>query len=175
MTGRAITSFWGRLWRDRGGGPIIELALLAPLLVSLGLGVNEFGNAVQGYHVIDKGVRDAARYLGKGFATCSGGAAGTVTASGATAAKNLAMYGNTSGSGNLVLPYWNDPNSITIGVSCVATSGGNPAWISPDGSSQVAIITVSAAVPYAGFGFLAVLGLGSPEFDLQHQEVSLPE
>ncbi len=170
MTGRAMSSFWGRLYRDRGGGPIVELTLLAPLLISLGLGVSEFGNAVQGYHVIDKGLRDAARYLGKGFASCDSNGNGTFT--NGTQAKNLALYGNTAGTGTLVLPYWSDPATITIGVSCVATS---TTWISPDGSSHVAIITVSAAVDYVGFGILAVFGLASPEFDLAHQEVSLPE
>lgn len=173
MTGRAMTSFWGRLYRDRGGGPIVELTLLAPLLISLGLGVSEFGNAVQGYHVIDKGLRDAARYLGKGFASCDSN--GNSSYTNGASAKNLAMYGNTAGTGTLVLPYWSDPNTITISVSCVATSTGTPAWITTDGSSQVAIITVSAAVDYVGFGILAVFGLASPEFDLQHQEVSLPE
>lgn len=163
--------FWECLWRDCRGGPIVELAVLAPLLVSLGLGVNEFGNAVQNYHVIDKGVRDAARYLGKGFATCDANGNGSV--SNTTQAQNLALYGNTAGTGTAVLSYWaNLAQPITASVSCVAISTN---WVSPNGSAYIAIVTVDATVPYTGFGFLSVFGLGSPTFDLKHQEVSLPE
>jgi TadE-like protein len=168
MTSRATTSFWGRFYRDRDGGPIVELALVAPLLLALGLGVNEFGNAVQSYHVIDKGVRDAARFLARQTAPACGGTVPSITQ-----AKNLAMYGNTAGSGNPVLSFWTDPTTITVTVTCIDDSSGT--YLSPNGGTQIPIVTAEATVPYVGFGFLAYFGLGSPTFDTQHQELMLPE
>jgi hypothetical protein len=156
------------LWCDRGGGPIVELALLAPLLLSLGLGVNEFGRAVQSYHVIDKGVRAAARYLARQPAPACGG-----TVTNTTQAKNLAMYGNTAGSGSAVLSFWTDPSTITVTVTCFDDTSGT--YLSPTGSTQMPIVAVEAKVPYASLGFLKVLGLGSPTFDMQHQELMLPD
>lgn len=71
----------------------IELVLLIPLLVLLAFGITEGGRAVYQYDTIAKSVRDAARYLstlppGQGHST----------------ARCLALYGNTSCSGALLLP-----------------------------------------------------------------------
>lgn len=170
MTSRADATIWHRLCRDRRGAALVEFGILAPVLIVLALGVMEFGWALQSFHVVDKGVRDAARYLARQTTPACGGAVANTTQ-----AKNLAMFGNTAGSGNPVLSYWTDPNTITVNVSCVATSSGNPAWISPNGGAQIPIVSVTAAVPYRGFGFFAVLGLNSPTLTLQHQEISIPE
>lgn len=145
---------------------MVEFTLVAPLLLSLGLGVAEFGNMLQNYHVIDKGVRDAARYLGhRNLGTCTSGA---LTGSDADTAKNLAVSGNLSGT-PLKLSYW-DQSTITITVSCVDNSTG--IW---RGETSIPIITVSASVPYSGIGFLAALGLPSITFNTQHEEQNLPD
>ncbi len=168
--GPAKTTFWKRLCRCRRGAAIVEMAIVAPLLVALGVGVFEFGRAVQSYHEIDKTMRDAARYLGRGSATCD--TSGNFSYTNDTQAKNLALYGNTAGSGNLMLPFWSDPGTITIAGSCVPISTN---WISPNGSGYVAAVTVSARVPYADLGFLALFGLNPPTFGIAHQEIGIPE
>ena len=170
MTNLVKTMVWNRLRRCRSGAALVEFALVAPMLVLLALGVFEFGRIVQSYHAIDKGVRDAARYLGRGFATCDNNGNGSFT--NGTQAKNLALYGNTDGSGSVVLGFWSDPNTITINVGCVATSTN---WISPNGGTYIPSVTVTATVPYTGFGFINYLGLQSSGFTTQHDEMGIPE
>ncbi len=171
MTSPAKTTVWKRLYRCRRGAAIVEFAIVAPLLVALGVGVFEFGRAVQSYHVIDKGMRDAARYLGRGSATCDTNGNGSVT--NVAQAKNLAMYGNTTGSGSLVLAFWNDPATITIPLpSCTPTSTN---WVSTNGGAYIPIVTVAARVPYADLGLLGLFGLNAPTFGIEHQEVGLSE
>ncbi len=170
MTSPAKTTVWKRLYRCRRGAAIIEFAITAPLLLALSLGVFELGRAVQSLHMIDKGMRDAARYLGRGFATCDTN--GNFSYTNGTQAQNLALYGNTSGSGTTVLGFWSDPNTIAISGSCVAASTN---WISLNGSGYVPTVTVTATVPYPDLGFLQVLGISGLTFNTQHQEISIPD
>jgi Flp pilus assembly protein TadG len=170
MTNLVKTMALNRLCRCRSGAALVEFALVAPLLILLALGIFEFGRIIQSYHAIDKGVRDAARYLGRGFATCDNNGNGSFT--NGTQAKNLALYGNTAGSGSVVLGFWSDPSTITITVGCVATSTN---WISPNGGTYIPSVTVKASVTYTGFGFLNFLGLQSSGFTTQHDEMSIPE
>lgn len=44
---------------------MVEFTLVAPLLIALVCGMAEFGLALKQYHVMEKGVRDAARYLSR--------------------------------------------------------------------------------------------------------------
>ena len=77
------------------GAAALELALLAPLLVTLVLGSLEFGRAVLQYNAVVKNVRSAVRYL-------SNYAPGDTAAQ--ARAKNLLVYGSTTASGNALLP-----------------------------------------------------------------------
>ena len=45
------------------GGPLIEFALLLPILIGLAFGASELGRAIYTYNTLDKTVRDAARHL----------------------------------------------------------------------------------------------------------------
>lgn len=139
------------------------------MLIALALGIFEFGRVVQSYHAIDKGLRDAARYLGRGSATCD--ASGNFSYTNGTQAKNLAIYGNTAGTGSPVLAFWSDPGTITITGVCTPISTN---WISPNGG-YVTTVTAEATVPYTDFGFLGFLGLQSSGFTAQHEELGLPE
>lgn len=176
MTSPAKTTVWKRLYRCRKGAAIVEMAIVTPLLVALGVGVFEFGRAVQSYHVIDKGMRDAARYLARFVTTGPVTTCPTVPAALRLAAQNLAIYGNTSSSGlTPVLSFWSDPNTISVTVTCVNDSANPPPWLDPNGGTLIPIVTVAASVPYADLGLLAVLGLGAPTFGIAHQEIALPE
>lgn len=60
-----------RLGRDRRGATLVEFTLVAPLLISLMCGLAEFGMALQRYHVLQKGVRDAGRFLSRVREDCT--------------------------------------------------------------------------------------------------------
>lgn len=63
----------------------MELGLLMIPLVTLAFGITEYGRAMYSYNIIDKGVRDAARYLTQ----YAPGDAASIKA-----AKCLVVYGN---------------------------------------------------------------------------------
>ena len=48
--------------KDQRGVAMIEMAAVLPVLLAIGLGVIEFGNAIYSKHLITNGVRDGARY-----------------------------------------------------------------------------------------------------------------
>ncbi len=163
--------------REIGGASAVEFGFTLPLLIALVFGVVEVGRALQHHHVLVKGVRDAGRYLGRVAITCPGPGAGTVTnAANLTAARNLAMTGNIAG-GSPVLDYWTDPTSLTIAVDCLDNSAAaNLCGVAAcRGDDEVAIITVSASLPYQDLGFVALFG-GSPfTFDVSHEQYSIGE
>ena len=68
------------LRKARSGASMVEFALALPIFVFLLLGVAEVGRAIQHYHIINKALRDATRYLGRVPVTCPavGTAAGSV-------------------------------------------------------------------------------------------------
>jgi hypothetical protein len=53
-----------RLRRDESGASLLEMTVVTPFLLALGLGAFEFSNALYQYHLVTAGVRDAGRYLG---------------------------------------------------------------------------------------------------------------
>lgn len=73
----------------------LELALLAPLLVTLLLGAAECGRAVLQYNAAAKNVRSAVRYL-------SNHAPGDTAAQ--AKAKNLLVYGSTTAGSHALVP-----------------------------------------------------------------------
>ncbi len=164
-----------RLIRGDAGAALIEYTLLAPIIIFLGLGAGEFGRAVQHHHVINKGARDAARYLARVPATCAGAGigAGSIT-SGAdiTTAKYLAMTGYKATSTNWILPYWSDLTTITVTVDCLANTSFEGLYA---GVGNIPSIRVSIAMPYAEIGFLSALGVGALTFTAQHAEPHIGE
>lgn len=73
----------------QAGVALVEFALILPFLLLLSITAVELGRAVWQYDILTKSVRDAARYL-------SLQTPGTHM----TQARNLAVYGNLSGTGN---------------------------------------------------------------------------
>lgn len=88
--------------RERGTA-IIEFAIVLPLLLFLMLATAEVGRLLSEYDTLNKAVRDAARYLA---ANALAGTTGVVsiTPQLRTATINLAVNGNTTGSGSALLP-----------------------------------------------------------------------
>jgi Flp pilus assembly protein TadG len=158
---------------DAKGVAFLEFTILFPLLLALSIGVFEFGRALQHHHVIDKAVRDTARYLARVAATCTaaGTGNGTIDSAYLTNARNLALTGVMSG-GSPILNYWTDPNSVAVSVDCVDRSSVTPPY---RGASFMPIINVTATVPYADLGFLMVLGLGGFTFSVDHTQLHIGE
>lgn len=156
-----IPPFLPRFLKDRKGAALVEFSLLAPVLILLMCGMGEFANAMRQYHIMEKGVRDAGRYLARVPMTGC-----TVNGSAVTAARNLALTGRTSG-GTYLLGSWTDPNSVTVSVAqCLDNTGGGYR-----GYPQMPVLEVTARAPYADLGMLTVLGLGSITLEVRHQQL----
>lgn len=99
--------------RIHKGVALVEFALILPLLLMLTFVTTEFGRAVYQYNTLTKSVRDAVRYL-------SVQAPGTKL----TEARNLVVYGNTSGTGsplvvglalsNVPTPTWQTAGTVPV-------------------------------------------------------------
>ena len=163
-------------WNDCRGAAIVEFTVAAPLLVALGIGVGEFGRALQHHHVVNKAMRDAGRFLARVPVDCSGGAGSTGSISLAgevTKAKNLAMNGEITG-GSARISYWTDPNTIAVAIDCT-NRGTTLRSTFPGDPDVLPVIQVTATVPYQDLGFLSALGLGGITFTVRHQQVHIGE
>lgn len=146
--------------RDRRGAALVEFTLIAPLLILLMCGMAEFANAMRQYHIMEKGVRDAGRYLARVPMTGC-----TVSSAATTTAQNLALTGRTSG-GAYLLPTWNNLGSVSIAVAdCFDNSAG-----AYRGRAQIPIVEVTAEAPYVDLGLLSVIGLGDINLEVSHQQ-----
>lgn len=150
-----------RFGKAKGGAALVEFTLIAPLLIILMCGLAEFANAMRQYHVMEKGVRDAGRYLTRvpmSGCTVNGGAIIT--------AQNLALTGRTSGGANL-LDNWTDLNSVTVTIAqCVANSSQTYR-----GQAQLPVIEVTARAPYQDLGMLGVIGIDPITLEVSHQQL----
>jgi Flp pilus assembly protein TadG len=151
---------------ERSGTALLEFTLLAPLLIGLMCGLAEFGQALRQYHVMEKGVRDAARYLSHVGANppCTG-----ITdpnwATSVTQAQNLAVYGSTS-TGTPLFKGWTDTTTVSVpDPACLTNPRTNGASLPQ--------VTVTATAPYADLGMLGFLGLGPITLTVSHQELKV--
>jgi Flp pilus assembly protein TadG len=139
-----------KLSNDRQGAALVEFTVVLPFLLVLGFGVFEFGNLLYGYHLINTGIEDAARYLSR------------VDDPNAKAAqaKELAVYGQIGGSSKRVA-WWN-VGDITVAVTPIANpvdpGTGTRTYRGPD---PIQVVRVSTTATYPGLGFLSFLGFGS--------------
>ncbi|HWI81808.1 TadE family protein [Ramlibacter sp.] len=79
--------------KNQRGVALVEFALVLPFLLLLTFIVTEFGRAMYQYNALTKSVRDATRYLST-----------QMPGTHVTEAKNLAVYGNLTGSGTPLVP-----------------------------------------------------------------------
>lgn len=159
------------LIRDRKASAAVEMALVMPLLMVLMFGAMDVGNYFLSEHVVDKSVRDAARYAARlpfaDYPSCaipSGGTAEQQT-------QRLARFGDPDGTGTARLPGWTADSMTTVTVACdtdpshVYVNGGIYADF-PNGG-EAPIVTVSAQVPYNSL--FGVIGLGFATLNLNAQ------
>jgi len=121
--------------RDTNGTALAEAAIVLPLLVLILGAAAELGRFMYYYNTLDKATRASARYI------CAKELDGSKTPpANLNAAKNLAIYGNTAGTGVKILP---DTNLTTSNVS-ISPASGTPSTVtvSITGYSFVPIFAV---------------------------------
>lgn len=149
---------------DRAGAAAAELALVAPLLLVLMCGAFELGNYFLSEHVVQKSVRDAARYAARlpmtdytGCDVAGGGPAEQQT-------QRVARFGDPSGSGSARLAGWTADNMTDVSIVCDNSSSYGTGGIYVDFPDGAPVITVHATVPYNTF--FGALGIGPGSLDL---------
>jgi Flp pilus assembly protein TadG len=148
-TGRYIRL--GALPRDNLGAALVEFSLLAPFLLSLALGMIEFGRFLYHYQLVVEGLRDAGRYIARLDPTI---------AANQTSAANLAVFGNIGGTGTARVEGWATADIAFTPTNVTNDDGsGNPLY---RGGATIQIIQVKTTFNYDDLGFLDALGLGGP-------------
>lgn len=156
-----MTALLRRFFTKTGGAALVEFTLIAPLLVLMMCGLAEFGNALRQYHIMEKGVRDAGRYVARVSVTNC-----IIPGSAVTAAQNLALTGQLSG-GTPLLDTWTNPSSVVVAVSsCVDNTSG-----AYRGRDNIPVIQVTATAPYADLGLLDIIGLGDLQLSVTHRQL----
>jgi Flp pilus assembly protein TadG len=158
---RSLFSFF----KAKRGAALVEFSLVAPMLVFLMCGLAEFASVMRQYHIMEKGVRDAGRYLARVPMTGC-----TLNGAAVTQAQNLALTGRT-GSGSYLLPSWTDSNTVSVTIAqCFNNSSG-----SYRGRANMPVIEVTANAPYADLGLLSVIGIGDIDLEVSHQQLWIGE
>lgn len=149
-----------RVFADQGGSALIEFTLLAPLLLTLVLGMAEFGRFLFQYQMVLEGVRDAGRYLAR---------LDPNDATNQSNAANLATTGTIDGSGDPRVDGW-EAGDIEFSVDEVDNSDGTYR-----GLAKIEVVEVSTTFDYADVGFLSALGLDPISIDAAHEQRVIEE
>jgi Flp pilus assembly protein TadG len=124
--------------RNERGVQLVELAIVLPILMILFAATAEFGRFFYEYTTLAKATRVGTRYL----------VTAGVSATEDTNAKNLVVYGNTSGTGDPVI------SGLTISNVQVLRKDGA-------GVVQTAGVPRTVTVAVTGFKYEPMFGLGS--------------
>lgn len=158
-----------RLASDRTGTAAAEMALSLPLLLILLFGSFELGYYFLSEHVVQKSVRDAARYASRlpmtSYPSCD--PVNGVTAAAREDIQKLARTGHPEGT-VARLRGWTADTMTTVTIACDTT--GTYTGIYSDFPNGVPIVTVAAAVPYPSL--FGTLGLGNPALTLNARSQS---
>lgn len=152
-------------FKAKRGAALVEFSLVAPLLVFMMCGLAEFACIMRQYHIMEKGVRDAGRYLARVPMTGC-----TLNGGSVALAQNLALTGRTA-SGSYLLPTWTNAGTVTVAVAqCVDNSSGGYR-----GRDDMPVIEVTADAPYADLGLLSVIGIDDIDLEVTHQQLWIGE
>jgi Flp pilus assembly protein TadG len=144
-----------RMLRNQSGSALIEFTIMAPLLLSLVLGISEFGRFLYQYQMVLEGLRDAGRYLGRLDAN---------DATNQSNAANLATTGTIDGSGEPRVDGW-EAGDIDFSVTDVDNTAGIYR-----GPAEIEVIEVTTTFDYADVGFLSALGFDPISIDAAHEQ-----
>lgn len=166
--------------RDRSGTAAVEMALVFPFLLLLMFGSIDLGIYFLSEHVVDKAVRDAARYAARLPVINSDGSvnfdcsSNTVATTAQTSIQQVARFGDPSGSGTARLPWWTSNTMADVSLSCDPPASGDSfvnagVYAGFPNSGAVPRITVTATVPYDTLFGIAGLGVKSMDLRAQNQ------
>ena len=146
----------------------MELALVAPFIIILMLGSVDLGNYFLSEHVVDKSVRDAARYAARlPFADYDCGS-GTMTDP--STVQKLARTGDPAGTTSR-LPGWTSDGMTTVSVNCDTDTSHiyvkHGIYADFPSGGEAPTVTVSATVPYNSL--FGTIGLGALTLNLNAQ------
>ena len=127
-----------RLISCTSGAAFIEGAIVIPVAIILMAGSVEFGRLFSAYGTAEKSMRNAARYLARVQPD-------QVCHWGLDNAKNLAVYGSPTNTGQPLIPGWTTGTVNAYWMPADVNVSGCPAPSS--------IIELRADVPYTGFMF----------------------
>ena len=150
-----------RLAADRAGAAAAEMAMIIPIFVVLIFGTFELGHYFMSEHIVQKSVRDAARFAGRLPITSYAGCA--VDAAATTAIQNVAKTGDPDGDSDndgtpdRRLDGWTSAAMTTVSVACDTTNTYK--GIYDDFPAGAPVVTVSATVPYPTL--FATMGMGT--------------
>lgn len=163
---------------DARGAALVEFSLVLPILVVLMALIGDFSRAVYQYHVAEKGVKSAARYLARvpDVTTCASSSFDAYKSN----AVALAQKGSFNSTDPFVLNNWNSPSDIQVSVTCVA----NPVDVNTQqteylGPVEIPIITVTTSFQFNDLGMLNIISLlksdhldrGKIEISASHREI----
>lgn len=146
--------------KDDRGASLVEMTLVTPFLVFLGLGVSEFGHTFYHQHLITTGLHDASRYLAR-FDDPLAAAAD---------AKDIAVTGSIGGTDKRV-SWWNT-GDITVTIQNIANPIDSTTGLRLyRGTDPLKVVRVATSVDHPGLGFLSVIGISSPlTISVYHEE-----
>ncbi len=137
--------------KDDRGASLVEMTLVTPFLVFVGLGVAEFGHTFYHQHLITTGLHDASRYLAR-FDDPLAAAAD---------AKDIAVTGSIGGKDKRV-SWWNT-GDITVTIRNIANPIDSTTGLRLyRGTDPLKVVRVATSVDHPGLGFLSVIGISSP-------------
>ena len=156
-----------RIRTEQAGAAAAEMALVAPMLITLMFGSFELGNYFLSEHALAKAVRDGARYATRipitNYSCPSGSASGSITG-GETEIKNVTRTGSIDASADPRLSYWtSNINTVFVTVKCVSPSTYTGIY-SSGMPGDIPVVTVRAAVNYPSL--FARVGLANTSLSL---------
>lgn len=156
-----------RLFLDRTGSAAAEFALILPMLLVLMFGTFELGHFFLSEHVVQKSVRDAARYAARLPMASYPGCDPTPEVE--EQIQRIARAGDpdgdwdNDGTADQRLQGWTDDTMTTVTLTC--DTSGTYTGMYTGFPTGVPVITVSAQVPYPTL--FSTLGLGTGSFNLR--------
>jgi Flp pilus assembly protein TadG len=144
-----------RLRGNRDGSALIEFTIMAPFLLSLVLGMAEFGRFLYQYQMVLEGLRDAGRYLAR--------LDPNVGANQANAA-NLATTGTIDGTGEPRVDGW-EAGDIAFSITDIDNTAGTYR-----GAAEIEVVEVTTTFDYADVGFLSALGFEPVSIAAAHEQ-----
>lgn len=117
--------------------------------------IGEFSRAIYQYHVAEKGVKSAARYLARipDVTSCTASAFDSYKSN----AVQLAQRGSFNSS-EPVLSNWDDASEVKVDVTCIANPVDTTTQQSQFyGPTQIPIITVSTSFEFNDLGMLNII------------------